>query len=870
MPKKSVVLEDSFRRHLVEALEHFTSAQWLGEHSPLASPYFLGEYLLALPKHEAERAAGRGKALQRLLRRTAEVLAAQADEGPQLARLLELTYFQPQPEQAILDALNISRAAYFRHRKEKAIPLFEQVLVALHHPALRLEAQAPPPQLVGRDDLVPACLTALQRRETVGLSGPGGIGKTALAAQIARLWAPRPTFWYTFHLGLNDRLQHLLFALAYFLQQHGAPDLWLQLVADEGKIDMQLVPGLLRHDLQKLADSPPILCFDEIDLLNAAGEAHAQISNFLASLNAEAALLLVGRHVSLATTTTYALAELSLAATRDLLFGEQITLAHAELARLHEFTRGNPRLLLLFATLHHKGEPLPEVLAQMAAAPSLEGLLNRVWQRLAEPEQFLLAELAVYRSPAPHAAWPEQQGFLAQLIALHLVQDDGRGGVLLLPAYRNIIYTSRPPEERSQLHLIAAGVRAGLAERTAAAYHCVQAQRPDLAVNLWYPHRQAEINQGQAETALALFNQVARDQLSNTAPAALALIRAELAVLRGEYAPARNELRTTAWSHDVFAARRSRLQGDIAEVTGELDTARLAYMEGLGTVDNLRSKEAIRFHLDLGWVDRRQTNFSRAWQETQLAEYETEDLRGDILRDQGRFEEAQAHYARAIALAGEAGNLHGQANTHNALAALLAQQGRFEAAGEHWETAYRCFKQIGKLVSLPSVRVNQATGYLLAGEPVKAIVCAEEALTEFEIFAQPYGVAVAANTLAEAHLALRSLDAAEQYIARVLATEEAVVIVDALRIHAEIMLERQQPAAALPLCMQAIQAAEEQNDRYIEGYARRLLGRVHHALANGAGARDALQAALAIFMEMGLDNEAEQTRKLLAAFLPPA
>ena len=39
----------AFLHHLTEALKHIHDPRWLGEHSPLAAPYFLGERLRPAP-----------------------------------------------------------------------------------------------------------------------------------------------------------------------------------------------------------------------------------------------------------------------------------------------------------------------------------------------------------------------------------------------------------------------------------------------------------------------------------------------------------------------------------------------------------------------------------------------------------------------------------------------------------------------------------------------------------------------------------------------------------------------------------------------------------------------------------------------------
>jgi hypothetical protein len=116
-----------------------------------------------------------------------------------------------------------------------------------------------------------------------------------------------------------------------------------------------------------------------------------------------------------------------------------IPCAAAELARLHQDTGDNPRLLTLFiahvqAGQRH-GEPLhlavEAALTDFTGDVSLQFLLHRIWRHLNENEIVLLELLAVFRHVAPRTAWREhgQRAAPDQLISWGLVQNDGPGGV---------------------------------------------------------------------------------------------------------------------------------------------------------------------------------------------------------------------------------------------------------------------------------------------------------------------------------------------------------------------------------------------------------------------------------------------------------
>ncbi len=291
--------------------------------------------------------AGRGQALQEALRTAAAaiwpeelpaerevLLAAVNDERAEMGHkgsrylflLLDLRYFRryfaphisPRADNdiAVCDFLNISRASYFNHLKAAQAALGEQLLHRVR-PTLRLERplRSPTP-LIGRDELIAQCLADLQAGHTVALSGPGGVGKTALAAAVAQHWQPQPVFWYTLRPAFNDRLDCLLFSLGYFLHRQGASGLWQQLVADGGRVENpDLALAQARGDLQQLA-APPLICVDELDVvypdadLLASGQ--LQVREFLEGLRPVAPLLLVGQQPAPLAVAHYALPGLTL------------------------------------------------------------------------------------------------------------------------------------------------------------------------------------------------------------------------------------------------------------------------------------------------------------------------------------------------------------------------------------------------------------------------------------------------------------------------------------------------------------------------------------------------------------------------------
>ena len=858
--------EQSFTEQLQIALKNFTDPVWLGQNSPLAAPYFLGQYLSHQRDIKIDNPKKRGEALREALRHAATKLAMeQGDEGKRLQELINASFFQPKfktAEDIALD-LGYTRPTYFRHRRQAILQLGATFLRLLK-PTLRLERPPVPPQLVGRDKQIRACSEALQQGQTVGVIGLGGIGKTALGAYLARQVAPQSTFWFTVRPSLNDQLSSFYFALGYFFHSRGSSALWGQLAADKERLKPIKALSLIQYDLKHINGGVPLLCFDEVDLLRPAElVAHAQLLAFLESLRGEVPLLLIGQHLLIEPDVWQRLTDLSRSDIELMLSQAGVEVGPESLTQLHTHTRGNPRLLELFIALFRSGESPTGVLAEQSGVPPIDFLLSRIWQRLEINQEVdlltVLTALTVFKRPAPSDVW--DQAALTKLIERHLVQADDQGGVMLLPAFREGFYELLPPDNRQLLHLQAAAIRADRGEITAAARHYLKADQPQLAIWLWHKYQLQEINQGQTETALKLFQNVPLKSLERKDQEALEVLRTNLAKLIGEYDLAHRDLAHAFWDSPVLKAQAKRLEGDIADLNSRFTQAIKAYQAGLETVEHLLAEKAL-FHKNLGWVLMREKELDQAWHQAQLAQYEAEHLLGYIAEERGNYSEAEAYYRSALTLAKSMDHARGEAKAADDLAGLLGRKGKFAETEPLWQRARELFEHIGEIAKSAGVKVNQAAfGYNLAGQYDLAIVQATEALAKFEDLDESYGQAAASQALAEAHLGLGNLAESEQWAWRVIQAEDTSILPDGLRVLGEIKLLHQQVAEAEQLISQSIQLAQQSEDPYLEAWGWRALGRVRVAQLRQMEARKAFQQALDLFEKLNLPFEVDKTRR---------
>ena len=884
------VASQDFLKQLKLALKHFHHPQWLGEQSPLAAPYFLGTAQHDKGQPEDPMLSW-GQTLQYTIRRAGERLWGSAlpahrrdleavmpeillsPGSPRYHYLvLELRYFRDYFKPRKLadiwhEFLGESRSEFYRDLDE-AIAYLGEVLLQLVRPTYRLEQPTLSVALIGRDEMLTHCLQALQTGQTVALSGAGGVGKTSLGTAVYQAWPSDTIFWYTFHPGLNDQLSSLLFSLGYFLQQHGATNLWQKLAADKGKVgEVHLVLGLIRADLAQLQTAHPLLCFDELDRLRPLDvdqmlPAHRQLLEFLDSLRSQVALLLIGQRTVLDADVHYPLTGLSLGQMKTLLTEVGVPFTVPALKRLHHYTQGNPRLLRLCLALQHKSETLSHLLQTLPKSAALRPLLDRLWLRVASEERQLLQQLAVFRTPAPADAWLTQQPVLDSLVERGLIQPDKQGGVLLWPALRTLIYQELPIERRETYHLQAAGIRTIRGEYTAAAYHYLYSGGPKQAIQVWYPRRQQEIGRGQAEAALAIFEAISLNHLKRREREALALLRGELRQLRGDNKRGLQEIRTITWppGREVTVSAKF-LEGHFLNALGYPEAALNSYEAGITTIARLQN-QLVFFRNRRSRIYARQRQVEAAWDEARLARYEAENLQGFVQKTQGNYAEAYVHYQHALELAQAIRYHPGVARTHRDLANLFTLQGKPAKVIEHAQVAIQFYDRIGDQFNRETIRNILSGTYLQTKQFDKALQTGHQALRFFEEVGYPYGIAATAVNLAEGYFGKGDMVEAERLAYYVLQQEEAFTHPFGLYTLGMVRHTQGSYQEAIRILRESMAAAEQNQDRYMLAYAQRGLGITYYDQGNEEQGEYFFQQAHQLFIELGMEIEIAETEAL--------
>ncbi len=859
---------DGFVTALERVLEHFADPEWIGTNSPLAAPYFLGE----ASAFDTMHAEGRGKGLQLLLREAATAL----DEDQR--KLLVVSFFERNWNTNINGVamnLDMSRAAYYR-RRSVALEALARVVSARVSPALRGETVLPA-ALLGRESERHGALQVLRTGGGVTLLGNSGLGKSALGAAIAEAWNVARVFWYTVRPPLNDQLGSFVFALAHFLHGQGASQTWRQLVADQGEVKIAQILGLLRHDLALLgvsdaADKRVLLCVDEVDQLRLERTGHVQLIRLLEDVQTMCPLLLMGQQSWVQVQLAIRLEPLPDDVVRQLLTQlPEVNLPETALRQVLAIARGNPTLIRLFGVYVAISQNVSEAIAELRSATSMALLLARIWQYLNDDEQALLAAISVYRASAPRDVWQAQSILLNQLLARGLLLDDGRGGVQLAEQVREFVLQQIDAETRQALHVQAAQAYESRGGYTPAAYHYLQGRQAALAVWVWFSHRERETEQGRASAAREIFREVLPSDLSDDDDRrALALMRAEWLKLTGEAGAALTTLDGATWPDDHGGTGYAqRLRGTLHEMQGQIGQALQSFRAGLRALDAQPQSEATRLHVSIGYSHFRQREMAAARQAALNAQITAQEFSAYIEMQVGNYAQAQAQLAQALALAHSSPQTPRelQIRVYARLGSLAWQMGQPQQTIDYCNQAVQFLSEKGDSVAVLYQRVNLAAAYIMLGQHDRALAEVQLALPLAQSLQHAYLIAGLSVNAAEAHLNLGALDAAEQSAGQALQQEEDTTQSYAMTVLGMVQQRRGQLDKAEATLRLAAQAAEQIEDRYAQANALRELGRVlalrTDQAAAQAAAREAFDQAIALFVEMGLVEEADKTRKML-------
>jgi len=254
-----------------------------------------------------------------------------------------------------------------------------------------------PPHLVERAGVLGELRRRLASERRVAICGLPGMGKTTVAAMLARDYdAGAPVCWITLTPGVTASADALVRHLAGFVRELGHAE-GRRLLAHrdrDGPLPLDEQLGLLAAALGR---QPTLLCLDNAHLLRADAVAAAVLTHLVAI--APTAMLLTAREdLTVPGVGLLRLTGLAQHEARALVAGSDVELAPKLAERLIGRTGGSPMLLrLALGQLRDRGDPALLV-ERLENEPQVTGyLLETTLAGLADPAWRVLSLLAVFR-----------------------------------------------------------------------------------------------------------------------------------------------------------------------------------------------------------------------------------------------------------------------------------------------------------------------------------------------------------------------------------------------------------------------------------------------------------------------------------------
>uniref|UniRef100_UPI0040568A2B tetratricopeptide repeat protein n=1 Tax=Candidatus Electronema sp. TaxID=2698783 RepID=UPI0040568A2B len=135
-----------------------------------------------------------------------------------------------------------------------------------------------------------------------------------------------------------------------------------------------------------------------------------------------------------------------------------------------------------------------------------------------------------------------------------------------------------------------------------------------------------------------------------------------------------------------------------------------------------------------------------------------------IYRQQGKYELALEQYQQSLSIAREIGDREGEGTTLNNIGRLYSAQGKYEQALQHYEQSLSIMREVGHKIGEGTTLNNIAAIYDAQGKPAKALEYYEQDLAICQQLGDRAGEAQSLNNIGVAYYYLGDFAAAEEHI----------------------------------------------------------------------------------------------------------
>jgi len=638
------------------------------------------------------------------------------------------------------------------HQDEQDLGAFEEI------PALL-------PHHIARHHLIERISTALATERQVMLCGMAGVGKTVLAASVAREYNG-PAFWHTLIAEVNTSAEAVLRQLALFLFAQGQAQL-------KPLVERRSETSPVSRDLQiaqiraALAQVPALLCFEDVHLLKN-DEAGLSLLGHLSSLPG-VTLLLTSRQAGLLPITQINIGGLEPTEAQELVKRLGLELEAHQLERLLSRTDCNPMLLRLATGQLHETQTDKDAFLEHIETQSQVAsyLLGTVLHDLSPAAAWLVSMLSVFRYPMDlynetlvELAQKYNQpgrfaGALGELQQHHLV--DNPHSAALHPLVHDFLYTTlgTEPAQKKRMHRLAAEWSEAVADDVVeVAHHWLCAGDLEQAAEVLVDQSEELFNRGKASAAVKVVDEAldrAGRKHGDTLHLRRRLLSARGDLLRGTFRAAEaeasyREALSLAQNQPIVRAQIVRNLAQILLQRGRSAEALPLCKSAMKDLDEtdliLRARLAsiqCRVHLVLSQFDEAEKTANQAIElASQFAEalpQVANDVWARAERTLGWINytrhpqgtESLEHYHRALECARYAGLRVIECAILSNTATALMERGDLAGALQTYEQALKGYESLGDMYGLAGVLHNLGTVLGNSEEYEAALVRFEQA-----------------------------------------------------------------------------------------------------------------------------------------------
>jgi len=397
----------------------------------------------------------------------------------------------------------------------------------------------------------------------------------------------------------------------------------------------------------------------------------------------------------------------------------------------------------------------------------------------------------------------------------------------------------------------------------------IQAGQFGDAVYLWQTVARQELEQGQASGVLAMFRHALREEsLEIKIKDVLYLFCANLERFLGNIEQAGNDVNSISQADSLFVVAGLEMKGKIENDRSQYTKAQRSFEAAIERANILLEARIAHIHKGMAWMHLRQRDFDQVELELTLAQFEIENMRGNLAYDRCLYDSAAVHYGNALALAREIDSRDAIAKSTHNLATTYMIRGQFGACIDSLQQVYRHYEGMNRVAAMAGCRITMAVACNLAGRYQDALGYLEEALKHLATLAKAtaWQYALIDQAQAEALLGLGELSTAVVHVENAIAAGDTGILPDAYRTYGEILMHQREWQAAEKYLLKSIDLADQNEDILLLAYGRRALGKFYLMQQQFASAQRAIAEAISLFQSVRLLNEVNACEQLLSEF----